>query len=75
MPDEQAPLTLSIPTAAALVGMHPHTLRKAIREGKVKAAMVGRVMKISRAELAKYWREIGGGDLFQKGNQGDSHVQ
>ena len=72
MPVDKKSIVYSVPDAAELLGMSPQTLRKAIKNGKVKAAMVGRVQKLSSAELAKYWKDIGGGDLFIKGDSDKS---
>lgn len=61
---EKTATVYTVPEAAKLLGMHVQTMRKAIRDGKIKAATVGRVKKISRAELERYWKAQGGGELF-----------
>jgi excisionase family DNA binding protein len=52
--------------AAELLRSHPETIRREIRRGILKAAKVGRDFRISRKELADYWRAKGGGDLFNE---------
>lgn len=49
---------------AAELGCHKETLRRHIRDGKLKAAKIGKDWKISRLELEAYWQARGGGKLF-----------
>ncbi len=51
---------------AELLGVHPESVRRWIRAGKLKAAKAGRYLLISRAELQTFWKKMGGGDLFGK---------
>ena len=50
--------------AAELLGVHPQTLRKWIRNGDLKAVSVGRSYRIDRAQLESFWRAQGGERLF-----------
>lgn len=50
--------------AAELLHCHCNTLRKEIKAGKLKAARVGRDIRISRTELERYFKTKGGGELF-----------
>ena len=60
----------SISEAADILGIHRNTIRKLVHGGELKAARVGADFRISRAELARYWSQAGGGNLFdQPGNQ------
>ena len=56
--------TFTLQEAAALLSCHKETLRKAILDGDLKAAKLGRDYRVSRPELAAYWRACGGGELF-----------
>jgi excisionase family DNA binding protein len=62
---EAMPKTYSTEELAELIGIHPETLRKEIRAGRLKAATVGRVIRISEPEAAAWWAEQGGGQLFE----------
>jgi excisionase family DNA binding protein len=50
--------------AADLLGAHPETIRRAVRNGELYAAQVGQGFKISGYELEKFFRKRGGGMLF-----------
>jgi excisionase family DNA binding protein len=52
---------------AELCGIHPETLRKEIRAGRLKAVTFGRVIRISAPEAAAWWAGRGGGQLFDGG--------
>ena len=57
--------TYSMSEAAELVGYSTRTLRRAIDAGELLAArQASGSIRISRTELAKWWRERGGGELF-----------
>lgn len=51
---------------AALVGVHPQTIRRAIESGQLKAAQTGSTGPhlISRTEAANWWKSRGGGELW-----------
>jgi excisionase family DNA binding protein len=56
--------TYTLPEAAKLLSCHTETLRRAIRDGAIMAARLGREYRLSRMELERFWRERGGGELF-----------
>jgi excisionase family DNA binding protein len=57
--------TFTLTEAADLLSCHRETLRRAIRDGELKAAKLGtRDFRISRRELSAYWSARGGGGLF-----------
>lgn len=56
--------------AAVLLGVTAETLRREVRKGNLKAAKVGRDLRISKADLEAYYRTRGGGDLFTDGVTG-----
>ena len=59
------PNTYSMKEAAELVGYSVRTLRRAIDAGELLAArQASGSIRISRVELAKWWKGRGGGDLF-----------
>ena len=59
--------TYSLAEAAELVGYSTRTLRRAIDAGELLAArQAAGSIRISRAELAKWWRNRGGGELFEE---------
>ena len=55
---------------AELLGMHVETVRRAVRNGELRAAAIGSGrgrgagFRVSRAELARWWHAKGGGELF-----------
>lgn len=57
--------TFTLQEAAELLSCHRETLRKAILDGDLKAAKLGRDYRVSRPELAAYWAACGGGELFE----------
>ncbi|MDR2077239.1 MAG: excisionase family DNA-binding protein [Desulfovibrio sp.] len=56
--------TFTLIEAAALLSCHRETLRRAIRDGALRAARLGRAYRISRLDLEAFWTACGGGDLF-----------
>ena len=57
--------TYSVQDAAELLGVNAETIRRAIRSGKLKAAQFGgKLYSISRPDLAEFYRQQGGGSLF-----------
>ena len=56
----------SIAEVAKLLDLHEHTVRKAIREGRLKAAKIGTDYRISKFDLSKFWLDAGGGILFEE---------
>jgi excisionase family DNA binding protein len=56
---------------AEFLKVHVETVRRAVRAGELKAAAPGvggrgkgADLRVSRIELARWWRARGGGDLF-----------
>ena len=66
--DERQVYTLH--EVAELLKVHVETVRRAVRAGELKAATPGlgkgkgSDLRVSRIELARWWRTKGGGDLF-----------
>ena len=58
--------TYTLAEAAQLLRCHTETVRKAILEGSLQAAKLGRGYRISRADLQKFWTAAGGGKLFDR---------
>ncbi|TVQ96269.1 MAG: DNA-binding protein [Deltaproteobacteria bacterium] len=55
----------SIREAAALLNLHPETLRRAVRRGELTVARIGgRILRVSAIELERWWQTNGGGELF-----------
>ena len=59
--------TFTLAEAANLLSCHPETLRRAIKDGTLKAAKLGREYRISRPDLQEFWSSRGGWDLFGDG--------
>jgi excisionase family DNA binding protein len=61
--------TFTVAEAAEETGYSEETIRRHCRNGTLRAAgggKQGRVYRISRRELARWWRdEMGGGELFE----------
>ncbi len=66
--------TFTIEEAAELLSCHAETVRREIRNGRLKAAKVGRDYRISRLQLSEYWRGAGGGELFDKKEMVQSEI-
>ncbi len=58
--------TFTLAEAAALLNCHKETLRRAIKDGVLQAARLGREYRISRPDLEAFWAAQGGGELFEK---------
>jgi len=61
--------TYTLGEAADLLSCHKETIRRAIKEGSLRAAKLGRGYRISRADLEAFWSSMGGGALFEKAEQ------
>ena len=59
--------TFTMAEAAALLSCHAETLRRAIKNGTLHAARLGREYRISRTDLQAFWTARGGSDLFGNG--------
>ena len=56
---------VTIVEAAQLVGMHPESIRRAIRTGELEAARLGhRTYRIEKTALDAWWQSKGGRTLF-----------
>lgn len=58
--------TYTLGEAAELLSCHKETLRRAIKDGSLQAAKLGRGYRVSRADLEVFWSAQGGGVLFEK---------
>lgn len=56
--------TYTLSEAADILSCHSETLRRAIKDGVLSAARLGREYRISRNDLQTFWSERGGGELF-----------
>ena len=56
--------TFTLTEAATLLSCHAETLRRAIKNGTLHAARLGREYRISRTDLQAFWTESGGSELF-----------
>jgi excisionase family DNA binding protein len=56
--------TFTLAEAAVLLSCHRETLRRAIKDGELRAARLGREYRISRLDLEAFWTASGGKDLF-----------
>lgn len=57
---------------ATLCGVHPETVRRWIRGGQLAAVKLGgKEYRIAKVELARFWREKGGGELFARDGAND----
>lgn len=56
--------TFTLAEAADLLSCHKETLRRAIKDGSLQSARLGRGYRISRADLEAFWAAQGGGELF-----------
>lgn len=57
-------ITFTVMEVARLLSCHPETLRRAIKEGTLRAAKLGREYRISRPDLQAFWTVCGGWELF-----------
>jgi excisionase family DNA binding protein len=58
--------TYTLVEVAQLLRCHTGTLRRAILDGSLQAARLGRSYRVSHTELLKFWGARGGGELFDK---------
>ena len=56
--------TYSTKDVAEILGVHEETVRREVQRGHLKAAKLGRMFIISKADLAAYYEAKGGGKLF-----------
>ena len=58
--------TYTLGEAADLLSCHKETIRRAIKDGELKAVKLGRGYRVSRVDLEEFWANKGGGALFEK---------
>ncbi|WP_290921551.1 helix-turn-helix domain-containing protein [Halodesulfovibrio sp.] len=58
--------TYTLGEAAELLSCHKETIRRAIKDGSLQAAKLGRGYRVSRVDLEAFWQAQGGGVLFEK---------
>ncbi len=63
--------TLSPAEVARLLGTHKETILRAIRKGDIKAALLGRMYRITKTEVNRYFMSKGGTPLFEEGGQNE----
>lgn len=61
--------TYTLGEAAELLSCHKETIRRAIKDGNLQAAKLGRGYRVSRVDLEAFWQAQGGGVLFEKVEQ------
>ena len=54
----------SLKEVADILGVHPETIRRAVKAGKLKAAKIGKDYRIGKIELERFFQAMGGGSLF-----------
>jgi excisionase family DNA binding protein len=54
----------SLKEVASILGVHPETIRRAVKAGKLKAAKIGKDYRIAKPELERFFRAMGGTSLF-----------
>lgn len=62
---EQVQSTYSPKEAARILNTHKETILRAIRKGELKAALIGKLYRITQAELDRYFKAKGGTSLFE----------
>lgn len=63
----------SLTESSELLSCHKETIRRAIKRGDLKAVKLGRDYRIAKNELAKWFKENGGGDLFENKEELKEH--
>jgi excisionase family DNA binding protein len=62
--------TFRVPEVADLLDMSETTVRRKLRAGDLPGVKLDKSWRVSRAELARWWREKGGGELFDQDLEG-----
>ena len=57
-------MVFQLDEVAELLGVHPESVRRWIRAGKLSAAKTGKQYLISRSDLQAFWKDMGGATLF-----------
>lgn len=55
----------TVQEAADILKVHPETVKRAIKAGRLKAFKMGKGIRISKPDLAEFYRSYGGGKLFE----------
>jgi excisionase family DNA binding protein len=58
---------LTVSEAAKYLRCHPETIRRAVREGRLKAGRLGRDLRISQIELDMFWKTADGREQKREG--------
>jgi excisionase family DNA binding protein len=66
--------TFTLGEASQLLSCHKETLRRAIMEGRLRAAKLGRGYRISRVDLQVFWIAMGGGELFDRDDLSEDEI-
>jgi len=66
--------TYTLGEAAELLSCHKETIRRAIKDGSLQAAKLGRGYRVSRVDLEAFWQAQGGGVLFEKAEPVEQQV-
>ncbi len=66
--------TFTLGEASELLSCHKETLRRAIMEGRLRAAKLGRGYRISRMDLQAFWTAMGGGELFERDDSAAAEI-
>lgn len=75
MSSVQEKTTYTLSEAAKLLSCHKETIRRAIHNGHLRAAKLGRGFRISRIDLEAFWTASGGGLLFETSNDLETPLQ
>ena len=57
--------TYTIQEVADLLSVHKDTIRRAIKQGRLKAAKIGKEYRVSKLDLEHFYKSKGGGELFE----------
>lgn len=57
--------TYTLNEAAEMLRCHRETLRRAISNGELRAAKLGKSYRLSKTDLELFWQVRGGGALFE----------
>jgi len=56
--------TLTVSEVADLLALAEQTIRRKLRAGEIPGVQTGKGWRISKVALAEWWRDEGGGQLF-----------
>lgn len=55
----EVPLFVDVPFICDMMQLHPNTVRKMIRDGRIKAARIGKTWRIPKSEIERIYNEGG----------------